>query len=376
MRILQLSKFYPPAPGGIESFVRDLSHALVAEGHENTVLAHTFQPSESLNISGDMGRVIRVPSYGQIMYAPLAPAYPFHLHRLLKDFKPDMLLVHMPNVSGFWPLFMSLPCPLTVFWHSDVIFPKSEKLLNTAYKGYGFFENRLLRKARRIIATSPPYLETSQSLTPFHDKCEVIPLGISPDRIPDVPKETVAAVKRAYFGNADAQYVFAAGRFAHYKGFDRLVKAAAVIRESDPDLMFIIAGEGETRPAIRNRIRSEGMTNRVLCPGYVPDEEYWALMQGCEFFCLPSVERTEAFGVVLLEAMSKGKPCLSTAIPGSGTGWVNRNNETGLVASPGDTKELAQAISSMRQTAWNTDSIRQHAARFDISVAAQRIAIP
>lgn len=346
MRILQVAKYYPPVPGGIETFVRDLSHTFVTEGHENLVIAHRHDATEPTELTGAMGRVIRVPSLGEVMYAPIAPRYPAELHKQLQIFKPDMVIVHMPNVSGFWPLFMAVHCPIVIYWHSDVIFPKEKWLHRAAYRGYSLFEKALLRKAKTIVATSKPYLEYSEPLRPFHDKCTVIPLGIAPDRIPKITDADVAEIKEKILGDTATPYVYAAGRFAHYKGFDILVRAAAQTRETHPTLKYIIAGDGETRPEILNLIHTLGLEDHVFCPGHVDDHDYWALMQGCKMFCLPSTERTEAFGVVLLEAMAMGKPCISTDIPGSGTGWVNRHGETGLAVEPGNAKKMTEAIQS------------------------------
>lgn len=347
MRILQLTKYYPPAPGGIESFVRDLSHAFTDDGHENLVLGHRFEASEPTDMTGSMGRVVRVPSLGEIMYAPMAPAYPFHLHRHIQEFKPDLILVHMPNVSGFWPLFFALPCPLAIYWHSDVIFPRSKVAHNLAYRGYSIFEKRLLGRAERIFVSSPPYLEHSAPLRPYRDKCSVVPLGIDNGRIPAITADQVAATTERILGPGETRFVYAAGRFSHYKGFDRLVEAASKLKDVHPDVRFVIGGDGETRPDVARRIRDLGLDRTVFLPGRIPDADYWGLMKGCELFCLPSVERTEAFGIVLLEAMAMGKPCISTSIPGSGTGWVNNHGQTGLVVPPDDVNALAGALDAL-----------------------------
>jgi len=374
VKILQISKYYPPAPGGIETFVRDISHALTAEGHDNLILAHQYDSTDPSDASGPMGRIVRTKSYGEVMYAPLAPGFPLALHRLLGEFKPDLLLVHMPNVSGFWPLFMKLPCPMAIYWHSDVVFPNDKPLHNLAYKGYSQFERQLLRKADRIIATSEPYLSHSKPLKPFRGKCEVIPLGIDHDRIPAISAQDIARAKQSFLGNEKASFVYAAGRFSHYKGFDRLVKAAFKVSQTHPDLRFVIGGDGETRQDILRQIRSLGLDDYVFCPGRLSDHDYWALMAGCELFCLPSIERSEAFGIVLLEAMSMGKPCISTAIPGSGTGWVNKDGITGRVVQPDNPDAIARTILSLieAEKTFGPEKIRQYGLSFSTqSVVSQ-----
>ena len=281
------------------------------------------------------------------MYAPMAPTYPASLFRHIKAFKPELILVHMPNVSGFWSLFLPLPCPLAIYWHADVIFPRKKVAHNIAYKGYSIFERALLRKADSILVSSPPYLEHSLPLREFRTKCEVVPLGIDTDRIPQITENGIAEVKKKVMGDVNAQYVYAAGRFAHYKGFDRLIRAAAETRTSLPYLKYVIAGDGETRAKMLHLVDACGLSGHVFLPGHISDNEYWALMKGCKMFCLPSIERTEAFGVVLLEAMAMGKPCISTNIPGSGTGWVNRHGETGLVVPPDDVQALVEAVTAL-----------------------------
>lgn len=146
-------------------------------------------------------------------------------------------------------------------------------------------------------------------------------------------------------GEPTPEYVYAAGRFSHYKGFDNLVSAAARLISKHPHLRFVIAGDGETRKDILRQAHDLGISGHVLCPGRVSDKEYWALMSRCRMFCLPSTERSEAFGVVLLEAMAMGKYCISTCIPGSGTAWVNQNGQTGATIPPGDVSALVEAIS-------------------------------
>jgi glycosyltransferase involved in cell wall biosynthesis len=85
---------------------------------------------------------------------------------------------------------------------------------------------------------------------------------------------------------------------------------------------------------------------RIECVGELPDSEVVALLHACDVFVLPSIERSEAFGIVQLEAMACGKPVVSCRIP-SGVPWVNRDEETGLTVAPGDPRGLAAALNRL-----------------------------
>lgn len=124
MRVLHIGKYFPPAPGGMESYLSELVSALEKEGVTSYVLAHRWDSSEpavtqtSANVT-----VERVPTYGQICYVPVAPAFLFYLMRAIRKFKPDCIHIHMPNASGLWNILTSLSLPIVIHWHADTTFP-------------------------------------------------------------------------------------------------------------------------------------------------------------------------------------------------------------------------------------------------------------
>lgn len=343
MRILHLSKFYPPEPGGIENFVFDLANVQVRHGHEVYVISH--QPA-----SGKPGvheilhgvRLDRLRTFGQVAYAPVCPGFFFQLRAVIRQFRPDVIHAHVPNVSAFWLLFLRKTPPIILHWHADVVPSRIDRKMAVLYRFYKPWETALLEKADVVIATSRAYLDASAPLRRFRQKCHVVPLGLDPDRLAHN-----ADISRYYDepGRSDENFtVLAVGRFAYYKGFQYLVAAAGKM----PGVRFVIVGDGPAYPAIKGLVDGNGLQGRVTLPGSVGRETLMGLFRTCDVFCLPSVERTEAFGLVLLEAMYFGKPLITTAIPGSGVSTVNRHNETGLQVPPENPEALAGAIGFMK----------------------------
>src|SRR5690554_1539540 len=166
MRILHVGKFHPPHAGGMEVLLADLVAAQRARGDEVAVLVH------GTPLPDDPPWLRRVPVLCQLVYAPLAPAFPFALRRLLREFEPQVLHLHMPNPSAFGALLFAAASrvPWVVHWHSDVVAAKGPTRLSLAYRLYRPFEQLLLARAARVIATSPPYLEASEALRRWRDK--------------------------------------------------------------------------------------------------------------------------------------------------------------------------------------------------------------
>jgi len=217
------------------------------------------------------------------------------------------------------------------------------------YHFYQPWESALLKKADAVVCTSRAYLEYSAPLRPFKKKCHVVPLGMDPARMQSCEKISgqLANFKpdiKPELSDFDLT-VLSVGRFTYYKGFEHLVAAA----EKAPRVRFNIVGDGPEYLAIKGHIAEKGLENQVRLFGGVDRQTLIHLFRTCDVFCLPSVERTEAFGLVLLEAMYSGKPLITTKLPGSGVTTVNRHGETGLHVRPGDPDALADAILLMEK---------------------------
>jgi rhamnosyl/mannosyltransferase len=263
--------------------------------------------------------------------------------------------------------------PWIVHWHADVVASLLDRRLALAYRFYRPFEQRLLAASRAVIVTSPPYLDASTALAPWRARCHVVPLGLDPNRIPP-PESTALARAEALWGEATFR-VLAIGRLTYYKGHDVLVQAAAAL----PDSRILIVGTGERRARLASLIESLGLDERVRLPGFQPEADLNALLAGCDVLCLPSLERTEAFGLVLLEAMRFSKPVAVSDIPGSGAGWVTRQAGHGLLVPPGDPVKLAAALRALQHDPARRQSLGQAGAtalreRFGIEPVAAAVA--
>ncbi|HDL08558.1 MAG TPA: glycosyltransferase [Desulfobacteraceae bacterium] len=340
MRILHLGKYFPPVAGGIENFLCDLISAQNRAGIDASAIVHSH-PSDKINTGFKTSfNVWRVPCCGSLIYAPVCPGFPFALNRAISIFKPDILHLHMPNTSAFWVMADSSArkIPWVVHWHSDVAPSSIDRRINFAYKFYRPFEQRLLKNCSLILTTSPFYQKYSRALSPWIDKCRPVPLGLNPCRLKKSASHTKNRAKRIW-GNKSFR-VLAIGRLTYYKGHDILIKATAVL----PGIKVIIAGEGGLRIKLEKIINTLGLQNKVRLTGHLKEDDLCALLETCDCLCLPSLERTEAFGLVILEAMRFAKPVVASNINGSGIGWAVRHKETGLLVNPGDIGELADAL--------------------------------
>ena len=343
MRVLHVGKFYPPFAGGMEYFLADLLAAQTKLGLQVAALVHDEGPGWQAHIA-PLGTqrplVYRVPCLGRLLYAPLSPSFPYWLNQVIREFDPQLLHLHLPNTSAFAALMLprARRLPWVVHWHADVVASSLDRRLALAYQLYRPFEQRLLAHSRAIIATSPPYLEASRALRPWRERCTVIPLGLDPTRLP-VPNTASLGQAEVAWGRPGPR-VLTIGRLTYYKGHEVLIRALARL----PDVQGLIIGRGENEERLQGLIRALGLGGRVRLLGYQPETQLAALLTSCDLFCLPSLERTEAFGLVLLEAMRYSKPVLVSDIPGSGAPWVVAQAANGVVVTPGELDAWTQAL--------------------------------
>ena len=196
----------------------------------------------------------------------------------------------------------------------------------------------MLRPARLLLAMSPPYIGGSKVLRRYPDRVAVLPIGLelAPflDPTADV-REHARCLRRVYEG----PIWFFCGRLVYYKGLE----TALLALRSVPGTL-LIAGDGPARSQLEHFAARLGLKDRARFLGKVPrDDDLAAYYLASEAFWFPSNARSEAYGLVQVEAMASGCPVINTAIPHSGVPWVSRHEESGLTVPVDDPAAFAAA---------------------------------
>ena len=342
MRVLHIGKYFSPFSGGIENFMGDMLPALIESGVSIAVVLHNHDFSFRKILKERYKGILlyRVPCHGTLLYAPLSPLFPFVLNQVIHEFRPDIIHAHMPNTSCFSTLFLpaAKKIPMIIHWHADVVQSKLDAGLRYAYQLYRPFEQKLLKKADRVIATSPLYLKTSSALYNWNYKTSVVPLGLKPRRDYHASEKNKLWAEQVW--GKDRTRMLAIGRLTYYKGHDTLIKAASRV----PGARVVIVGRGELMKKLKKTVSDYCIDDRITIIGYLEDDKLNALLYSSDCLILPSIERTEAFGLVLLEAMRAGKPSIICNVKGSGMGWVVKDKITGLHVPPQDTYSLSETM--------------------------------
>lgn len=330
MKVLHVSKFYPPVMGGIESVAFELTEGMNRLGHRADVLcAHLSRPTRV--DTAPLGYTItRAGSFGRLLSTSMAPALAWHMRRLCGGY--DVIHVQMPDPMAALALWFARPrAKLVVHWQSDVVNQRR------ALKLYEPLQHWLLQRADAIIAATPPYAASSPWLQPWKDKIAIFPNGISDFE----PADRSAGIARVRARHGGKRLAFSLGRMTYYKGFDVLIDAAAALPD---DCVVAVGGGGELLQTYRDEVARRGLGEKIVFLGRLSDADTLDYYAACDLFCLASTVRAEAFGVVLLEAMALGRPLVATDIPGSGVPWVNVHDVTGLNVPVRDSAALAAAI--------------------------------
>jgi rhamnosyl/mannosyltransferase len=326
MRILHFYKTYlPDTVGGTEQFINQLARATLDLGVQTDVLSLSSERNTpTIEIHGH--RVHRAQKTMEIASTGFSLSVFSRFAELAKTV--DLIHYHYP-----WP-FMDLvhfasqvKIPTVVTYHSDIIRQK------TLLRLYRPLKDRFLSSVDRIVATSPNYLETSPVLTRYRDKTVVIPIGLNKSTYP-TPSIHLLAKWRERVGSNFFLFV---GMLRYYKGLHILLDAL-----KDKHYPVVIVGSGPIETELKEHAARLGL-QKIHFLGSVPDEDKVALLTLCYAVVFPSHLRSEAFGISLLEGAMYGKPLISSEI-GTGTSFININQETGVVVEPSNPAAFRQAM--------------------------------
>jgi glycosyltransferase involved in cell wall biosynthesis len=328
MKILHLAKFYPPEWGGMESVTQDLAIGAHDAGHNVTVVAFTNHGVAKTEVVKGV-KIIRTLAR-TVASQPLSAAW--IKHAIAQARIADVIHIHVPNMLAASILpFVPARTKIVLHWHSDVV---GKAVLSRFTRP---IEHAMARRADAIIATSEPYALASEILQKYSDKVHVIPLGIHDPAVhsaPPLPDDIDRFI-------AGRRMLLSVGRMVPYKGFSYLIDAMKTVRT---DCCLVIVGGGELVDDLQQQIVDQSLQQSVLLAGKVPLATLNGLFENASLYVMPSILRSEAFGVVLLEAMAYRLPIIATQIEGSGVPWVNQDGVTGRNVPVTDIAALSNAI--------------------------------
>ena len=322
--------YFPDPPGGLQEAIRQIALATSMEGLTNTIFTLSPQPFPTLLLRPE-AKVVRSRSWAAPASCDLGGPSAFTRYSHLVR-EADVLHYLFP-----WPFADVLHAvvrpdrPAVLTYISDVV---RQRWLGAAYAPLMW---RTLRKMRVIVANSPAYAKTSPVLShpDFRDKVRVIPLGIEESAY---PKDGDPSIFKRLGLIADEPFFLFIGVLRYYKGAHFLVRAAKALGAK-----VVIAGAGPEGASLQALSAETGVEN-VVFSGQITDSGKVALLKQCRALVLPSHLRSEAFGMVLVEAAMFGRPLISCEI-GTGTSYVNAHEESGFVVAPESPEELRQAMS-------------------------------
>lgn len=358
MRVLHVFKtYYPDTFGGIEQVIRQLSTASEAHGVVNTVFTLSRHAKSIPVLKDGATTVIRGSLDLEVASTPMSFTAMSRFKQAVDQ--TDLIQYHYP-----WPfgdllhLLVGHRKPALLTYHCDVVRQRTLMPL------YGPLMRRFFAGMRVIVPTSPNYLQSSELLQDYRDKCHVIPIGLDESTYPKADPERITYWRQKL---GEGFFLFV-GVLRYYKGLHILLDACA-----DCTSRVVILGAGPVEADLKVQAARLDLHN-VDFLGAVPDEDKVALLTLCRGVVFPSHLRAEAFGVTLLEGAMYGKPLISSEIA-TGSSYVNLNGVTGLVVPPNDPNALRAAMHALDSDESMASQMgREARARFETLFTSKQMA--
>ncbi len=352
LRVLQFGRFNNAEQnGGIERHMKLLCAGLAALDVDVTYLVagdSLRSQSSEVNVGANTYRMVESATLGTYFSTAISPMQVIKAIRMHRQQPFDVVHLHFPNpLAHLASLFLPANIKRVITWHSDII--RQKRLLAM----YLPFLRRVTLQADALIAATPAHFTSSTQIpSNLHiTKQHVIPYGrdFNDLELTSSTSELCESLKtKGKLVSESGSIIFALGRHVYYKGFDVLIDAMQYI-----DAQLILGGDGPLKAEFEEQAKRLGVNHKVKFTGSIPEADLAAYFNACDVFCLPSVEQSEAFGLVQLEAMACGKPVVCTQL-NNGVNVVNQAGVTGLAVPVRDVDALAEALNILL----NDDALR------------------
>lgn len=345
MKILIVLTYYRPHISGLTIYAELLANAFIARGHEVTVLTSRHEKNLPLIEIRNKVRIVRAPVLMKISKGVVMPTFPALVAQLVKE--NDVVQVHLPQFDSAIVALIAkaLQKPTIITYHCDLIMPPG--LIPWMANQSVMFMNRVAAFfAARLVTYTSDYADHSQFLSKYRNKLQIIP---PPVELPDVTRKQIEDYRKKTNPSGKRPVIGMAVRFATEKGIEVVLDAMPEILANFPNaqLQFSgpykdIRGEEQYINRLMPRIHLLEDKGSWLFLGPQSHEEMALFYPNIDVLILPSLNATEAFGLVQIEAMISGTPCVASALPGVRQPVLR--HKMGEVVPIGDSKALAKAL--------------------------------
>ncbi len=345
MKILTVLTYYRPHTSGLTIYGERLAKSLVQMGHKVTVLTSQYDKNLPREEVQDGVRIIRAPVLFRISKGVIMPTFGWIAWKLALE--QDVIHMHLPQFDAAGVAFLGrlLKKPTIITYHCDLILPKGflNKIVNLVVS---YMNNLAGLLAHRVGAYTEDFASHSPYLQRFSEKVRVI---LPPVELPQASQEEIEAFTKEHNPEGKSPIVGMATRFAAEKGVEVLLEALPQILEQYSETLVLYAGQ------YRNVLGEEEYFNRLLplienyrsfgqwkFLGVLSPEEMAKYYPLLDVLVVPSLNSTETFGLVQIEAMINGTPTVASNLPG--VRQPSKMTGMGEIADIGDSTSLASAV--------------------------------
>lgn len=343
-RVLIVLTYFRPHVSGLTIYVDRLARELADRGHQVTVLTARYDRSLPREEMVDGVRIVRVPVVARVSKGVLMPIVLWAMREVRRH---DVVSIHLPQFDGAAVALTSrlFRRPTVLTYHCDLRLPVG--VVNRVADAVVFVMNWIAAcLSHRIVAYTQDYADHSRLLRRFPRKISVI---APPVIMPAAPQSDVDAFRTRHNVSA-GPVIGSAARVATEKGIEFLVDAMPALIERHPDIRVLFAGQyidvvGESQywDMLEPKIRALG--DRWTFLGVLQPDQMPAFYSAIDVLVVSSVNSTESFGLVQVEAMFNATPVVATELPGVRQPVMMTG--MGVVVPPRDAQAIADGVSTV-----------------------------